>query len=107
MGGQIAQAIASSDIPVVVKDVDQKFVDHALEEVRNVTAGQLGSLVKKEKITQEQADARLAEITARITDHVNNGGPAEGMEGRGGRRHHGPDAGDFDGPDAEGADTSA
>mgnify|MGYP001157957342 CR=1 FL=1 len=26
MGGQIAQAIAAADIPVVVKDVDQKFV---------------------------------------------------------------------------------
>ncbi|MFM9077446.1 MAG: 3-hydroxyacyl-CoA dehydrogenase NAD-binding domain-containing protein, partial [Solirubrobacterales bacterium] len=26
MGGQIAQAIASSDVPVVVKDVKQDFV---------------------------------------------------------------------------------
>lgn len=62
MGGQIAQAIAASDTPVVIKDVDQKFVDHAIEEVRNVTSGQLGGLVKKEKLTQEQADARLAEV---------------------------------------------
>jgi enoyl-CoA hydratase/3-hydroxyacyl-CoA dehydrogenase len=70
MGGQIAQAIASSDIPVVVKDVDQKFVDHALEEVRNVTSGQLGGLVKKEKITQEQADARLEEVMGLVTGTV-------------------------------------
>jgi enoyl-CoA hydratase/3-hydroxyacyl-CoA dehydrogenase len=70
MGGQIAQAIASSDIPVVVKDVDQKFVDHALEEVRNVTSGQLGGLVKKEKITQEQADARLEEVMSLVTGTV-------------------------------------
>jgi enoyl-CoA hydratase/3-hydroxyacyl-CoA dehydrogenase len=31
MGGEIAQAIAAADIPVVVKDVEQKFVDAALE----------------------------------------------------------------------------
>ncbi len=67
MGGQIAQAIAAADIAVVVKDIDQKFVDHALEEVRNVTQGQLGSLVKKEKLTQEQADARLAEVMELVT----------------------------------------
>jgi len=70
MGGQIAQAIAASDIPVVIKDVDQKFVDAAIEEVKNVTAGQLGSKVKKEKITQEQADARLEEVLANVTGTV-------------------------------------
>ncbi len=61
MGGEIAQAIAASDIPVVVKDVEMKFVDAALEKARAVTEGQLARLVKKEKLTQEQADARLAE----------------------------------------------
>ena len=64
MGGEIAQAIAAADIPVVVKDIDQKFVDAALEKARAVTEGQLGGQVKKEKITQEQADARLAEVLA-------------------------------------------
>jgi polyhydroxyalkanoate synthesis regulator phasin len=33
------------------------------------------------RLTQEEADARLAELTERITDRVNNGGP------RGGGRH--------------------
>ena len=70
MGGQIAQAIAAADIPVVVKDVDQKFVDHALEEVKNVTSGQLARLVKKEKLTQEQADARLDEVMGLVTGTV-------------------------------------
>ena len=32
MGGEIAQAIAAADIPVVVKDIDQKFVDAAARE---------------------------------------------------------------------------
>jgi enoyl-CoA hydratase/3-hydroxyacyl-CoA dehydrogenase len=67
MGGEIAQAIAASDIPVVVKDVDQKFVDAALDKARAVTEGQLGRLVKKEKLTQEQADARLDEVMGLIT----------------------------------------
>jgi enoyl-CoA hydratase/3-hydroxyacyl-CoA dehydrogenase len=66
MGGEIAQAIASSDIPVVLKDVDQKFVDHGLEKAREVTKGQLDRLVKKEKLTQEQADARLEEVMGLI-----------------------------------------
>ena len=70
MGGQIAQAIASSDVPVVVKDVKQEFVDHALDEVRNVTSGQLAGLVKKEKLTQEQADARLDEVMSLVTGTV-------------------------------------
>ena len=67
MGGEIAQVIASAGIPVVLKDVDQKFVDTGLEKAQQVTQGQLGGLVKKEKITQEQADAQLEEITGRIT----------------------------------------
>jgi enoyl-CoA hydratase/3-hydroxyacyl-CoA dehydrogenase len=67
MGGEIAQAIAAADIPVVVKDIDQKFVDAALDKARAVTEGQLGSQVKKERITQEQADARLAEVMGQIT----------------------------------------
>jgi enoyl-CoA hydratase/3-hydroxyacyl-CoA dehydrogenase len=66
MGGEIAQAIAAADISVVVKDIDQKFVDAALEKARGVTEGQLTRLVKKEKLTQEQADARLAEVMGRI-----------------------------------------
>jgi len=67
MGGEIAQAIAAADIPVVVKDIDQKFVDAAVEKARSVTEGQLSRLVKKEKLTQEQADARLAELMSNIT----------------------------------------
>lgn len=66
MGGQIAQTIAAAGIDVVLKDVEQEFVDAGLTEARNVTAGQVGRLVKKEKITQEQADAQVEEIVGRI-----------------------------------------
>jgi enoyl-CoA hydratase/3-hydroxyacyl-CoA dehydrogenase len=67
MGGEIAQVIATADIPVVVKDVEQKFVDAALEKSREVTKSQLDKLVSKEKLTQEQADARLDEVMGLIT----------------------------------------
>jgi 3-hydroxyacyl-CoA dehydrogenase len=67
MGGEIAQTIASAGIPVVLKDVEQKFVDQGLEKARQVTQGQLGGLVQKEKITQEDADRQLGEIVGRIS----------------------------------------
>jgi 3-hydroxyacyl-CoA dehydrogenase len=66
MGGEIAQVVASAGIPVVLKDVDQKFVDQGLEKAREVTQGQLGGLVQKEKISQEDADRQLEEIVGRI-----------------------------------------
>jgi enoyl-CoA hydratase / 3-hydroxyacyl-CoA dehydrogenase len=66
MGGEIAQAIAAADIDVVLKDIDQKFVDQGLEKARSVTKAQLDKLVSKEKLTEEQADARLEEVIGRI-----------------------------------------
>jgi 3-hydroxyacyl-CoA dehydrogenase len=66
MGGEIAQVVASAGLPVVLKDVKQEFVDQGLEKARQVTGAQLGSLVKKEKITQEQADQQAEEIVGRI-----------------------------------------
>jgi len=41
MGGEIAQVIAAADIPVVLKDVEQKFVDTGLAKAREVTQGQV------------------------------------------------------------------
>src|SRR3954462_8204541 len=67
MGGEIAQVIASAGVPVVLKDVEQKFVDQGLDKAREVTQGQLGGLVSKEKITQEDADRQLEETLGRIT----------------------------------------
>jgi 3-hydroxyacyl-CoA dehydrogenase len=59
MGGEIAQTLAAADLPVVLKDVDQRFVDQGLEKASQVTEGQLQSLVKKEKITEDQAKSQL------------------------------------------------
>jgi enoyl-CoA hydratase/3-hydroxyacyl-CoA dehydrogenase len=66
MGGQIAQTIAASGIPVVLKDIQQELVDAGLTEARNVTAGQVNKLAEKGKITEEQAAAQIEEIVGRI-----------------------------------------
>ena len=67
MGGEIAQVIASSGVDVVLKDVEQKFVDTGLAKAREVTQGQVGKLVKKGKLTEEQAAAEAERILANIT----------------------------------------
>jgi 3-hydroxyacyl-CoA dehydrogenase len=66
MGGEIAQVIASAGIPVVLKDVQQEFVDTGLTKARDVTQAQLAGLVAKEKITQQDAERQLEEIVGRI-----------------------------------------
>ena len=67
MGGEIAQVIAAAEVPVVLKDVEQKFVDAGLDKAREVTEGQLNGLVAKEKLTREEADERLEGTLGRIT----------------------------------------
>ena len=67
MGGEIAQTIASADIPVLLKDVKQEFVDKGLEKAREVTQSQAAKLVKREKLTQEQADAQVEHTLGLIT----------------------------------------
>jgi 3-hydroxyacyl-CoA dehydrogenase len=67
MGGEIAQVLAGADLPVVLKDVDQRFVDQGLEKARSVTEAQLQGLVKKEKITEDQAKAQLEQKIGLIT----------------------------------------
>ncbi len=63
MGGEIAQTIAAAGFPVVLKDVEQRFVDQGLDKAREVTRGQLGRQVQRGRMTEEQADQR-AEATA-------------------------------------------
>ncbi len=60
MGGEIAQVIASAGIPVVLRDVEQRFVDVGLQKARELTSGRLDSLVASGRLPREQADATLA-----------------------------------------------
>ena len=66
MGGQIAQTIAAAGIPVVLKDVKDELVQAGLDEARSVSEGQVARLVKKGKLSEEQAAAQVDEIVGRI-----------------------------------------
>jgi 3-hydroxyacyl-CoA dehydrogenase len=74
MGGEIAQTLAAADLPVVLKDVEQRFVDQGLDKARQVTDGQLQGLVKKEKITADQAKGQLEHTLGLITGTTDYGG---------------------------------
>jgi len=50
----------------VLKDIDDGLVQAGIEEARNVTTGQAAKLVERGKLTQEQADAQVAEVLGRI-----------------------------------------
>ena len=67
MGGEIAQVIAAAGIPVVLKDVDQRFVDAGQEKAREVASTQAAKLVAKEKLTREQGDAQVERILGNIS----------------------------------------
>jgi 3-hydroxyacyl-CoA dehydrogenase len=59
MGGEIAHVIANSDIPVLLKDVDQKFVDLGLEKARSLWQAR----VDAGKMEAAELDRKLALIT--------------------------------------------
>ena len=62
MGGEIAQTIAAAGFPVLLKDVEQRFVDQGLDKAREVTRAQLARQVQRGRMTEEQADEQ-AEAT--------------------------------------------
>jgi hypothetical protein len=87
-----------AEVAVANGSTAQAVIDALVAELQ----AHLDEEVASGEHTQEEADARLAEATTRITDMVNNGAPAggPGMGGRpGGRGHHGRDG---DGDDASG-----
>jgi 3-hydroxyacyl-CoA dehydrogenase len=68
MGGEIAQTIANAEIPVVLKDVDQKFVDAGFEKARSLWQGR----VDAGKLDAAERDRKLALITG-ATDYAGFG----------------------------------
>jgi 3-hydroxyacyl-CoA dehydrogenase len=58
MGGEIATTVASVGIPVLMKDVEQRFIDAGLEKARTIWQRQ----VDAEKLSPEQMQANLALI---------------------------------------------
>ena len=67
MGGEIAQVIAAAGTPVVLKDVDQQFVDAGLKKAREVTERQVAKLVEKGKVSEEEAPAQAERTLSLIT----------------------------------------
>src|SRR5438270_7351564 len=65
MGGEIAQTIANADIPVVLKDVDQKFVDQGVEKARSLWQGR----VDAGKMEVAELERKLGLITG-TTDYT-------------------------------------
>jgi 3-hydroxyacyl-CoA dehydrogenase len=64
MGGEIAQTIANAEIPVVLKDVEKKFVDLGLEKARSLWQ----SRVDAGKLEPAELERRMGLITG-TTDY--------------------------------------
>jgi len=62
MGGEIAHVIADAGIAVVLKDVDQKFVDQGLEKARSLWKAR----VDAGKLSEEEQQRRLGLITGAL-----------------------------------------
>ena len=58
MGGEIAQTIANADIPVVLKDVHERFVEQGLDKARSLWQAR----VDAGKLTAEEHERKLALI---------------------------------------------
>jgi 3-hydroxyacyl-CoA dehydrogenase len=64
MGGEIAHTIANADIPVVLKDVDQKSVDQGVEKARSLWQGR----VDAGKLQEAELERKLGLISG-TTDY--------------------------------------
>lgn len=63
MGGEIAQVVSWAGLPVVLKDVDQKALDHGIATARAVYERR----IKSGKLTPAQMDEKMALITPALT----------------------------------------
>jgi len=63
MGGEIAQVISWAGLPVVLKDIDQKMLDHGMATARAVYQRRLD----RGKLTAAEMDDKLALITPTLT----------------------------------------
>ena len=62
MGHGIAQVSAMSGYNVVLRDIEQQFLDKAVEKIK----WSLEKLVSKEKITKSQSDEILSRIETKV-----------------------------------------
>ena len=62
MGNGIAQVLAQAGYTVMMRDIEDRFVENGLKTIK----GNLGRLVQKEKMTQKEYDAILGRINGTI-----------------------------------------
>lgn len=63
MGGEIAQVISYSGLPVIIKDIDQAAVDKGIAAAKRIYAGR----VAKGKMTQNEMDQKMMLISGTTT----------------------------------------
>ncbi len=63
MGGEIAQVISFSGLPVVLKDIDQKMLDRGMETIRRIYQ----SRVDKGRMSAGEMESKLALIEPTLT----------------------------------------
>ena len=62
MGHGIAQVSAMAGYSIILRDIEQSFLDKAMEKIR----WSLNKLVEKQKLSQGDADAIFARITPKV-----------------------------------------
>ncbi|HEY3313719.1 MAG TPA: 3-hydroxyacyl-CoA dehydrogenase family protein [Bacillota bacterium] len=62
MGSEIAQVISYSGLPVVLKDVEQRFVDKGLERIKSIYYRR----VKSGKMSQGEADSKIGLVVPAV-----------------------------------------
>ena len=63
MGAGIAQVASCSGLPVVIIDIEQKYIDKGIGTIEK----SLSKLVSKERMTQEEADVAMSFISTSIS----------------------------------------
>ena len=63
MGAGIAQVASCSGLPVVIIDIEQKYIDKGIGTIEK----SLAKLVSKEKMTQEEADVAMSLISTSVS----------------------------------------
>ncbi|MCL6567659.1 MAG: 3-hydroxybutyryl-CoA dehydrogenase, partial [Meiothermus silvanus] len=63
MGSGIAQVAAQAGYEVVLRDVEQRFLERGLAGIQR----SLGKLLEKGRLTQKQHDAALANLKTTLT----------------------------------------
>ena len=63
MGAGIAQVASCSGIPVVIIDIEQKYIDKGIGTIKK----SLSKIVSKERMTQEEADVAMSLISTSVS----------------------------------------